>query len=369
MKKIFVLFLLILFITPSLKGWGADQLNNNSDLTIEEQELDLDSEEEINETEEVKPEEETKSESIVILKESSDKYTYKYLTYERNQKYYLTPNNLKIKDLRKTGPLNPTLFDLVRTDAFGEKYIENEKEEGGCNLEEAFRKTIFQSYGVNIRRYLNALYVASCDSLGSAEEKALCNYYKETPACQGTELVAFLALPLNSQAETYLTTASISPFSCTIAKEKISANNYVPKESAEWDKIKSDLVDKQRKTFVANLKNNVPTTEIRNNVLSQNPSASERDIQFAIQDYIFEKGNNFTAEISDPEIQSIVESRYAPFGVMESLKSFSLENASSCAKMNNRYWIRTYGEVINIPPHLLLVFNDYIAKNNSCLCN
>lgn len=290
-----------------------------------------------------------------------------YLEYVKGTRYYITPDGKRIKDLRKTGPLNPTLFDVARKDAYDELYMQNEDEEKGCNLELAFRKNIFPVYGADIRRYINALAAKDCSTLASSAERAMCDAYRNNPACSDVFPVVLEALPLPA-GESYLKYKKDTKFDCASAYQTLASNTYVPKESVEWRKIERDLIDEKRKAFVRDLKANLPMAEIKAKLAETNPSPTQKEIDFAVQDYVYEKSQAFTARIPDEDIQEIVQKRYTPFGVMTNLKSFSEENGYSCSRAQNRYDTKMYGEIVNIPPHLLLLFADYTSKESTCIC-
>lgn len=294
--------------------------------------------------------------------------TYNYLDYSAG-KYYILPDGSPVSDQRTSGALNPNLFTVVREyPVDGSLYFQSESEVDGCNLEESFRKHIYPQHGVNVRRYLNALSTTDCNSLSSSGERNLCLDFRNNLSCQSAMPIALLAMPITNN-ESYLTyKKDMLSFNCKEARDTLLANNFVPRESTEWKKIKSDLIDKQRKAFVKNLKKNPPVQEIRQQTLMKNPNATERDIKFAIQDYIYEQGQNFTADVSDDVVQQVAQMRYAPHGVAANLDTFSIENNRSCAQMSRRYNAKMYGEVTNIPPHLLILFNDYINPANQCLC-
>jgi len=309
---------------------------------------------------------------------TNNRCTYKYLDHEAG-KYYLTPQGKKISDRRRTGPLHPTVFDLARADVpGGQYYVQNEPK---CDLQEMFRTTIYRSYGFDIRRYLNALYEANapdrfitpvppCSQLNSPSERSFCEQYQQNPACTESNVtpVVFLALSLPDNGN-YLTLDKQEPFDCNAARRALESHKYVPKNSVQWSKIERDLKEDKKKEFLKNLKANIPHQEIKEKVLADNPQATKRDIDFATQEYLWSKTDAFNPEIEDAQIQAIVEKRYAPFGVIDNLNVFSKEYEFSCNRMSKRHSIKMYGESTNIPPHLILLFNDYVDQNNQCICH
>ena len=204
-----------------------------------------------------------------------------------------------------------------------------------------------------------ALTAPDCAGLASDAERQVCSYYQTAPDCQGAEAILLLANPEPLGTD----------YDCQQIEEILLANRYVPQDSVEWTKTRRDLVEVQRKEFVASLKAKPPLERIRQQTLADNPLATERDVQFALQEYYYEQGNAFSAEVDPAAIQAIVQDRYAPYGVARNLAQYRQSNPSGrCADLAKRYQVKIYGELANIPPHLALIYSDYINQDNQCLC-
>jgi hypothetical protein len=288
------------------------------------------------------------------------------IQYKGEAKYYVTPSGEWIRDKRKVGPINPNLFDVVRGE--GEyKYIASEDEDKGCNLEKLFVSTIYQKQGFDSRRFLNALATpaSSCNSLPSAEEQKVCIGYHSNPACQGATPLVFYAIPLPPGAS-YLTYEKTG--SCEALSQPILKDIFVAKQSKEWSKIYNDLLDKKRSNKMAQLKASAPVGQIRQTVLAKNGSASQREVDFAVNDWVYTEAKKASFEIADSEIQSIVEERYTPSAAIKNVIAFRSEIGGKCGGKEARYKSKVFSEGVNIPAQHTLLFNDFVDPANGCVC-
>lgn len=300
--------------------------------------------------------------SFVLANVSAQANTY--LQYQGNNRYYTLPSGKSFLDRRRVGPLYPTLFDVARKGPSFD-YIQSEDEDKGCNLEEMFRSTIFKRYGLDIRRYLNAIATpaSNCGKLASSEEQALCRNFHSTPACAGATPIVFEALPLPS-GQNYLTYQKTN--NCTVASDMILKDVYVPKQSKEWAKIEQDLMDKKRSAN--DFKSKAPVAKIRQEVLAKNSKATQRDIDFAISEWAYNQSKMATVQVSESEVNSVAEKRYSPSAAMRNVMGFKSEIGGSCRGKESRYNNKMYAEAVNIPAHEILSFADYIDPNNGCIC-
>jgi hypothetical protein len=285
------------------------------------------------------------------------------IVYEGNTKYYFVAGGKEIVDRRKVGGIYPNLFDVVRKGQ-GYDYINNEDEDRGCNLEKMFLASIFPRFGFDTRRFLNALEVSNCESLGSAEEKSLCRNYKSSSACNGATPLVFESLPL-AAGTNYLTYKKETPFKCEASISGILSETRIPKQSREWTKIESDLIENKRSTYTKSLKNTAPISQIK----ASKPGASQRDIDFAVNEWIFNKARDAQFQVSDAEILPVVEARYSPSSAIKNISSSRAEFAGGCTgAKEKRYQNKVYSEALNIPAHHSLSFADYVNINNGCIC-
>lgn len=290
------------------------------------------------------------------------------MKYEGNKRYYITPSGETLLDKRRVGPIYPNIFDVARK-GYSQDYISTEDEEKGCNLEKLFLATIYQKHGFNVRKYLNALATpeSSCSSLYSAEEQSLCRQYHSTPACQGTTPIVFKALPLSGQ-QNYLSLQKKAPFNCQAEIAVILNDTFISKQTQEWSKIESDLLDKKRSQLVGSLKAKAPVSQIRKNVLANNPSATQRDIDFAINDWVYTESKMSSFSVDESEVKALVEGRYSPSAAVKNVIEYKSQIGSSCAGKESRYNSKVYAEGVNIPAHEILVYGDFIDPANKCIC-
>jgi hypothetical protein len=287
-----------------------------------------------------------------------------YIQYRGKSHYYVLPNGKAFLDRRRVGPIYPNLFDVARKGANND-YIQTEDEDNGCNLEKMFLSTIFKRYGFDTRRYLNALEASgsSCGRLGSAEEQALCHQFHSNPACQDATPIVFETSPV-AAGQSYLTAYKKG---CN-GGETILRDTFIPKQSKEWSKIESDLIDKKRSSYTSQLKSRAPVGQIRSQVTSSKPGATQRDIDFAVNEWIYNEAKKMTPDISDAEIKPIVESRYSPASAMRNIVQFNSEIGGVCRGKESRYNNKVYAEAMNIPAHEVLLFADYVDPANHCIC-
>jgi hypothetical protein len=290
------------------------------------------------------------------------------MKYEGSKRFYVTPSGQEILDKRRVGPIYPNIFDVARKGSPVE-YIATEDEEKGCNLEKLFMETVYKKHGFNVRKYLNALATpaGSCSKLGSAEEQALCNKFHSSPACSGATPVAFRALPLSS-GQTYLTLGKHSPVSCQAEADVILKDTYVSKQTQEWSKIEGDLQDKQRSNMIGSLKSKAPVGQIKSTVLAKNPKATQRDIDFAVNDWVYSESKKASFSVSEAEVKRLVEQRYSPSSAMKNIADYKAQIASNCAGKESRYNAKVYAEGVNIPAHSVLAYGDYVDVANHCVC-
>lgn len=286
------------------------------------------------------------------------------IQYQGKSHFYVTPAGKAILDRRRTGPIYPNLFDVVHQGANND-YIQTEDEDRGCNLEKMFLGSIFKRYGFDARRYLNALHTpaSACGKLGSAEEQNLCREFHSNPACQNATPVVFEAIPLPA-GQNYLTYQKSKGCSA----DNILKDTFIPKQSKEWSKIESDLIEKKRSSYSTQLKAKAPVSKIRSQVLASKPGATQRDIDFAINEWVFNEAKAMTAEVSDAEIKPLVEARYSPASAMKNIVQFKSEISGSCKGKEGRYNNKIYAEGMNIPAHEVLEFADYVDPSNRCIC-
>ncbi|MDX1918036.1 MAG: hypothetical protein SFT81_02700 [Candidatus Caenarcaniphilales bacterium] len=288
------------------------------------------------------------------------------LVYIASQKYFIFPDGLQIRDDRSEGSLYPNMFDVIRKDSYGE-HIVTEHQDDGCNLEELFRTTIFNSSGFHARKYLNALAATSrsCQGLSTSEEKALCDGFLSKSACVGAMPIALRALPLTAGA-TYLSYKV--PFTCESVSEMLLKETYIPEESLEWQKIGKDITEKKRSEYQKTLKAKVPYDSLKSKVLATNAYATQRDFDFAASEWIYNEARKYQPEVSKSEIQPVAEKRYSPHGAIFNLISFKSEIGGNCKGLEKRYQNKIYAEAQNIPPQYLLLFDDFVNISNHCLC-
>lgn len=288
------------------------------------------------------------------------------IEYKGETRYYVSPAGKAFLDKRKVGPIYPNLFDVARK-GYSQDYIATEDEDRGCNLEAMFLKTVYKKYGFDVRRYLNALATTSCASLPSAEEQSLCKQFHETPVCSGATPVVFEVLPLKTN-ENYLTYLRKKPFPCEAEVASILKDTYVSKQSKEWSKIEGDLIEKKRTEYTNSLKAKAPVGQIKQSVYASNKVASQRDVDFAINEWIYNEGKKASFNVSDSEIIPIVEKRYSPSSAMKNILEFKNEIGGKCAGKEARYNSKVYAEGMNIPAHHILSYADFIDKSNACIC-
>ncbi len=285
------------------------------------------------------------------------------IVYNGNNKYYVSTGGKTILDRRKVGPIYPNLFDVVRQGS-GYDYINNEDEDRGCNLEKMFLSTIFPRFGFDSRRFLNALATSNCENLGSSEEKSLCRSYSSSSACKGATPLVFEIMPLPAGAN-YLTYKKESPFRCEASIGGILKDTRIPKQSREWTKIENDLIEKQRSAYTNSLKGKAPVSQIK----ASKPGASQRDIDFAVNEWIFNKARDAQFQVSEAEILPVVEARYSPSSAVKNIMSSKSEFGSGCTgSKEKRYQSKVYSEALSIPAHHSLSFADYVNPNNGCVC-
>ncbi|MFN5540310.1 MAG: hypothetical protein ACK481_09700 [Candidatus Melainabacteria bacterium] len=289
---------------------------------------------------------------------------HEYLVYKGSKKYYALSTGQTFQDKRRTGAIYPNLFDLVRVGNNGE-YIKNEEQ--SCDLQEMFRGTIYKKFGFDARRYLNALATSSdkCASLPSFEEQSLCKQYHEESGCAGATPIVFQVLPL-SPGESYLTKNKENN-TCQIASQSLLQDRYIPKQSKEWSKIQGDLLDKKRAKATESFRASAPIESLRADLISKKGQANKRDLDFAINEWAYNKAKEMTFQIDEQEIKSIVEERYSPSSAVNNLLSSSGELKAALKARNNRYESKVYAEATNIPPHSILLFNDFVNPQNGCL--
>ncbi len=283
-----------------------------------------------------------------------------YITYKGNSKYYVTPSGKTFLDRRRVGAIYPNLFDVVRGSS-----ITSEDEDRGCNLEKMFLGTIFKRFGFDTRRYLNALATSNCSSLSSAEEQSLCRQFHDTPACSGVTPLVFEAIPLPAGAN-YLTYQKNG--NCSANAEPILRDTFIPKQSKEWAKIESDLSEKKRANYNGELKAKAPLSRIRQEVFAKNAKATQRDVDFAVNDWVYNEGKKLTVQVPDSEIQPVVEKRYSPASALKNLNEFKAESGGSCKGKERVFNNKVYAEAMNIPAHHTLRFADYVDMGNGCIC-
>ncbi|MDX1921222.1 MAG: hypothetical protein SFU25_10880 [Candidatus Caenarcaniphilales bacterium] len=290
------------------------------------------------------------------------------MKYEGNKRYYVTPSGETLLDKRRVGPIYPNIFDVARK-GNSQDYITTEDEDRGCNLEKLFMGTIYQKHGFNVRKYLNALATSegSCSGLATAEEQSLCKQYHSLPACQGTTPVVFKALPLGA-GQKYLTYQKKAPFNCSAEADVILKDTYVSKQTQEWSKIEGDLMDKKRSGSTGDLKAKAPVSQIRKTVLAKNPSATQRDIDFAINDWVYTESKKATFNVNESEVKTLVEARYSPSAAMKNVIEYRSQIGGACAGKEGRYNAKVYAEGVNIPAHEVLIYGDYIDPANKCIC-
>ncbi|MDJ0625565.1 MAG: hypothetical protein QNJ31_04270 [Candidatus Caenarcaniphilales bacterium] len=295
-------------------------------------------------------------------KEASKKLAIKY---QGSKRFYVTPSGREILDKRKVGPIYPNLFDVIRDG----RYISTEDEDKGCNLEKMFLGTLYQKQGFAVRKYLNAIATSAsnCSSLATPEERNLCQQFHSNPSCRGVKPIVFEVEPLTA-GQSYLTLKKQTPFSCASKVQVILNDTYISKQSEEWSKIERDLIEKKREKYVTELKAKAPINKIRKAALVKNPSATQREIAFAVNDWVYSESKKASFNVPDSEIQSIVEKRYTPSSAMKNLISYGKTIGGSCAGKEKRYNSKVYAEASNIPAHEVLVFADYVDTSNKCIC-
>ncbi|HEY9885647.1 MAG TPA: hypothetical protein V6C96_00155, partial [Vampirovibrionales bacterium] len=283
------------------------------------------------------------------------------------QRFYITPEGKSIADNRKVGPIYPNVFAVVRK-GYVYDFIKTEEEDKGCNLQDMFLNTIYSEHGYDTRKFLNAIATSSsaCAGLPSSSEIEMCNKFHRNSFCGEVTPLAFIVHPLKS-GENYLT-LSKKGFNCSTGIQPILDDVYISKASREWSKIEKDLVEQRRSAYTKDLKNNAPVAEITKQALEINPSANSRDIQFAINDWVYKKSQLAKFEISDQEISPIVEARYSPSSAMKNVVSFKGDFAGKCVQNAKRYNAKVYAEGLNIPAHEALIFANYVDRNGGCIC-
>lgn len=285
--------------------------------------------------------------------------------YKGNKRYYVTPSGKEIFDNRKVGPIYPNLFDVIKDG----RYISTEDEEKGCNLEKMFLGTIYQQHGFAVRKYLNAIATpaSKCASLASSSEQSLCQKYNSNPACGQVKPVVFEVYPLPA-GKSYLTYNKKAPFNCASEVSVIVNDTYVSKQSEEWAKIEGDIKEKKREQLIKDLKVKAPVSQIRKAALAKNPSATKRDIDFAINDWVYAESKKQAFSVPDSEVQAIVVKRYTPSSAIKNLISYGQSIGGKCAGKESRYNAKVYAEATNIPAHEVFIFADYVDRANKCIC-
>jgi hypothetical protein len=290
------------------------------------------------------------------------------MKYEGSKRSYVTPAGEEILDKRRVGPIYPNIFDVARK-GNSKDYIATEDEEKGCNLEKMFMDTMYNKDGLNVRKYLNALATpqSACAKLPSASEQALCSKYHSNPACNGAVPVVFKALPL-SAGQNYLTLSKKSPVVCQAEADVILQDTYVSKQTQEWSKIEGDIQDKKRSNMIGDLKAKAPVGQIRSTVLAKNPKATQRDIDFAVNDWVYSTSKKTAFDADEAEIKRLVEQRYSPSSAMKNIIEYKSQIGSSCKGKESRYSAKVYAEGVNIPAHEVLNYGDYVDLANKCVC-
>ncbi len=290
----------------------------------------------------------------------------KNLLFSGSAKYYITPQGRKLADRRKTGPLYPTAFDLVKNDGSFE-YIVNGNDEKGCDLETTFQRTIYKKYGFDIRRYFNAISTPTekCFDLPSVEEKTLCEYYHNNQECLSGIPLGIYVNPLPMGAN-YLTYGRENFLGCKPIIEAISLYNTVPKQSEQWQKIQGDLIEKKRQALSKQLQANPPLQEIKASLIAAGQATDERSLKFAAREYAYNQSVNAPFVIDDKEVDLLAPERYSPAAAITSLISFKAQAAKSCP--SDKYNSKIFGEALNIPAHQILQFNDLADRRNKCIC-
>lgn len=331
------------------------------DVALLEENIKIDSIYENNNTEASSIATESNSSQLSIQPSSRGRIEYK-----GDSRYYIAPSGEVFIDKRKVGPIYPNLFDVVRK-GYSLDYISTEDEDRGCNLEKMFLQTVFKKYGFDVRRYLNALSSQSCQGLPSAEEQELCRLYHENPACSGATPLVFRVYPLTNE-QSYLTYRKKSPFACEAEISPLLEDTYVSKQSKEWSKIEADLREKRRALYTSELKSKAPISQIKQSVQVSNPAATQRDFDFAVNEWVYTEAKKANFDISDAEIASVVEARYSPSSAMKNILAFKGETGGKCAGKEARYNSKVYAESMNIPVHHVFLFADFVDRSNACIC-
>jgi hypothetical protein len=307
--------------------------------------------------------------TLAVAPDNSGSNAETYLKYEGNARYYVAPNGKVFFDKRRVGPIYPNLFDVVRTGASTD-FIATEDEDNGCNLEKMFLNTVYKKYGFDVRRYMNSLASAkggSCNNLASIEEQNLCKQFQTNSACNGAKPLVLEVINLPT-GQNYLTYQATKPFSCTSASDSILKYSIVPKQSKEWSKIESDLKEKKRAVYTSELKGKAPVSKIRQEVLARNGSVSQREVDFAINEWVYTESKKLAIQISDSEIRPVAQKRYSPSSAINNVLEFKSEIGGNCKGKESRYNSKVYSEGMNIPAHEILTYADFVNPSNGCIC-
>jgi|GEM_PF-5109412 len=391
MKKNFVFlkfFLILFFLNNSnffgerIKGTSPVEIRYRKTETIEDVELKQNSGfyqskiKNFDKNSEEKATAEIESELDISRKEKQlneeQKVPKKKLSYQNEGKYYLY-KDLKILDKRSTGSLYPNVFNVVHTEQ-NFNYVKNESPESGCILEDLFLEDIYPEFGFDLRRFLNAISQFSCEDLSNKAERKTCLKFKNNKNCSSSKVkpLVFLLFPLEKAGKnsSYLTYSSgQSKLSCKELKDVLLSETFVPEGSQEWQKIRRDLIEKEKKRYKEEkLKNSVPKAKIKELLLEENPQATQRDLDFAINDWIYERVSSYEPPIKYLEIKALAENRFSPAAAVKSLVQFAEKINYSCQGKKQEYNTRAYGEAFNISADRVFEYVDYLEKKNKCIC-